>query len=113
SSVPNLSSKGSRTDATAACTRRRPVALLRLHRIVINPIHDPPRPILVLHTQFVAAAADGRHCPRLRHAELHSPLEAAEENPRLDPCVLREGRGLDLALQPDEGLVRLSGHTGR
>ena len=84
--------------------------LLREHvqdhdRIRGYVVHDSPRRGAVLDSQFVATRSDRGHGSRLGHGQGSTLLQAAQEVAHLQPCGMREGRALDLSVQPGERLV--------
>jgi hypothetical protein len=72
--------------------------------IRIDPVHDPPDPVLIPDPDLMATRPDARHGPRMRHPQRFPLLEPAQQVPRLHSRLGREGRSLDLAAKPHERL---------
>ena len=72
--------------------------------IRIEPVDDPPDPILIPDPDLVAPRPDARHGPRVRHPERFPLLEPAQQVPGLHPRLCRERRSLDLAVEPHQRL---------
>ncbi len=76
--------------------------------IQIKSVHDSPVDADILNPQLVAAWSDGRHGPRVGHAQQFAFLQSPKQIAGLQPGRRGEGRRLDLSMKPDEGFVVLA-----
>jgi hypothetical protein len=68
-------------------------------------VEDSPLFRCVLYAEFMAISPDTGHRPGMRQVEELAPLEPAQKKPDLLPCFLGQGRSLNFAVEPDQGLV--------
>jgi len=80
----------------------------KYNRIIIDPIHNPPRALLIIDPQFMTFSTNTGHWPGLRHAEELTTLQRTEQETCFKSGRLREGRGLHLSMQPNEWFVASS-----
>jgi hypothetical protein len=89
---------------------RRRLCLLLEHienhyRVGRNVLHDPPAHLGIDDPQLVTTGAKAWHRPRVWEAQELAPLQAAQQESRLDSGVRTKGWCLDFAAQPDQRLV--------
>lgn len=71
----------------------------------LDSVHDAPRNTSVIDAQLIAPRPDIWHRPRMGHGNQFAPLQPPKQIARLQSGSLREGRSLDLTVQPDKRFV--------
>lgn len=84
------------------------VNLYDQNRIRVNSIHDPPILFRIPNSECSTSCSDYRQGFRLRHGQLHSPLERSEKHSSLLPSLRCERRRLNFAVKPNQIRVDVS-----
>jgi hypothetical protein len=74
--------------------------------VFVDAVHETPLTALVRDAQLMAARADRRHRTGDGHRQRFASLKTSQQHSGLDAGLFGKRRSLDLAVEPDQRLIR-------